>query len=258
MKTRTLALLAATLCAAVATPAFAAWDEIGTVRIDPRRDREARNFDLGGPVERLQLRAEGAGVNCRAVTARFGNGRTSTVYQGPLEDGYPVSVALPGNERSITRLAFDCGAEGRKSATIHIVADVGRHRGEWRKNPQWQTSWSKVFNWGSDMINDWKYLDSVRFDGRGDRDGVYAGWKGQNVDSVALKPLESDARCSRVTARFGNGRDQALNVNRGDVLRRGQYYQLDLPGRARDLVSLNLRCQSVGAQRVTVQIFTSR
>ncbi len=71
-------------------------------------------------------------------------------------------------------------------------------------------------------------------------------------------PVNADARCARVTARFGNGNDQPLNVNNGDLLRRGQYYKLDLPGRARDLVSLNMRCRATGARSVQVRIFTSR
>ncbi|HEU0161427.1 MAG TPA: hypothetical protein VFQ69_03400 [Rhizomicrobium sp.] len=257
MKTR-IAMLAATLCAATAVPALAAWDEVGVVRIDQGRDRESRSFNMGGSIEALQFRAEGGRIMCRAITARFGNGRTQTVFRGTLEDGQPRAVDLPGRERNITRIDFDCGADNRRGARIHVVADVGRYREEWRRSPQWQNQWSRIFNWGSNMVNDWRYLDSVRFEGRGDREGSFAGWRGQRVEAVALRPLESDARCSRVTARFGNGRSQPLDVNRGDVLRRGQYYKLDLPGRARDLTSLDMRCQAMGASRVTVQIYTSR
>ena len=52
------------------------------------------------------------------------------------------------------------------------------------------------------------------------------------------------------------GRDQALNVNNGDYLRRGMFYKLDLPGRNRDLNSISLRCRATDARRVTMQIFT--
>ena len=251
------ALLAATLLTA-ATPALAEWTEIGTVHVSAGRDRDSRGFDLGGPVERLQLRADGSDINCRSVDARFGNGQSRTLFRGPLRDGMPVSVDLPGRDRTITSLSFNCGAERRRGGDIVVVADVGRYRGEWRRNPRWRDSWSKVFNWGSDMVNDWKPLGTVRFEGRDDRESSYAGWRGQNIEAVALKPLDADARCSRVTARFGNGQDQVLNVNNGDFLRRGQYYKLDLPGRARDLVSLNMRCRGTDARGVTVQIFASR
>ena len=268
------------ICAALllgtAAPAFAAWHEIGTIRVNPGQDRDVRNFDLGGPVDRLQLRAEGADIRCRAVTARYGNGRTQTVFQGDLTEDMPVSVNIPGNGRNITRLTFECGAErqignrrgdrddrrrdrrGAGDASIVVVADVDRYRKEWRRNPRYQSEWSNVFNWGSDMINDWKLLSTVSFEGRRDAESSYAGWRGDNVDAVALKPLDADVRCSRVTARFGKGSAQPLNVNNGDLMRRGQYYKLDLPGRARDLVSLDMRCRATNAASVKVQIFTSR
>jgi len=271
-----LALLTALLCLGTAAPALAAWNEIGTIRVNPGQDRDVRNFNLGGPVDRLQLRAEGADIRCRAVTARFGNGRSQTLYQGNLTEGMPQNINLPGRERNITRLTFECGAErqvgnrrgdrddrrrdrrGVGDASIVVVADVDRYRKQWRSNPRYQNEWSKIFNWGSDMVNDWRLLSTVSFEGRRDSERAFVGWKGQNVDAVALMPLDADVRCSRVSARFGNGKAQPLNVNNGDYLRRGQYYKLDLPGRARDLVSLDMRCRATNSDRVRVQIFTSR
>jgi hypothetical protein len=252
-----LAIFTTLLCMG-AVPALAAWDEVGTVRVSAGRDHDVKNFDMGGPVERLQLRAEGSDIRCRAVTASFGNGRSQSVFQGPLSDGAPANVSLPGNARTITRLTFNCSAENRRGGSIVVVADVGRYRGDWRHNPRWQSTWARVFNWGSDAINDWKYLNTVKFQGRNDSDTSFAGWRGQNIEAVALKPLDADARCSRITARFGRGAPQPLNVNNGDLLRRGQYYKLDLPGRARDLESLDMRCRATNGRSVTVQIFTSR
>jgi hypothetical protein len=252
-----LAIFTALLCMGT-VPALAAWDEIGTVRVSAGRDRDVKNFDMGGPVERLQLRAEGSDIHCRGVTASFGNGRSQPIFQGPLSDGLPANVSLPGNARTISRLTFDCSAEKRRGGSILVVADVGRHRGDWRRNPRWQSTWARVFNWGSDAINDWKYLNIVKFQGRNDSDTSFAGWRGQNIEAVALKPLDADVRCSRITARFGRGAPQPLNVNNGDLLRRGQYYKLDLPGQARDLESLDMRCRAINARAVTVQIFTSR
>ncbi len=271
-----LTLITALLCVGTAAPALAAWNEIGTIRVDPGRDRDVRNFDLGGPVDRLQLRAEGADIRCRAITARFGNGRTQTLYQGNLTEDVPQNINIPGNGRNINRLTFDCGAErqagnrrrdrddrrrgrrGVSDASIVVVADVDRYRKEWRNNPRFQNEWAKIFNWGSDMVNDWRLLSTVSFEGRGDAERTFAGWKGQNVEAVALRPVDADMRCNRVTARFGNGRAQPLEVNRGDYLRRGQYYKLDLPGRARHLVSLDMRCRATNSDRVRVQIYTSR
>jgi hypothetical protein len=271
-----LTLLSAVLCLGTAMPAMAAWHEIGTIRVDQGRDRDVRNFDLGGPVDRLQLRAEGADIRCRAVTARYGNGRTQTLFQGALNEDQAANINIPGNGRNITRLTFECGAErqtgnrrgqrddrrgdrrDRADARIVVVADVDRYRKEWRSNPRYQSDWSQIFNWGSDMANNWRPLSTVSFEGRGDSEKAFAGWRGQNINAVALMPMDADVRCSRVTARFGNGNAQPLDVNRGDYLRRGQYYTLDLPGRARDLESLDLRCRATNANRVRVQIFTSR
>jgi hypothetical protein len=257
MKKSTVGFLAAALCCAAAVPAMAAWDRIGEVRIDSRHDRDRQPVRLGGPVEGLRLTADGNRVDCRAVTADFGNGNHRMVFRGELHPGRPHMVDLPGDRRFIRALTFDCGVRGRHDAIIRVSADVGRYRGDWQRNPDFNRMWSRVFNWGSDAINDWQYLDSVRFEGRGDRENSFAGWKGHNIDAVALKPLNADARCRRVTVRFANGWTQPLNINNGDTLRRGQYYKLDLPGRARDVRSLSMRCRAEGARQVTIQIFTS-
>lgn len=265
-----LAVLSALLCAGAALPAYAAWTEIATINVRAFRDNDTRNFNLGGPVDRLQLRAEGSDIRCRSVTARYGNGRTQPLFQGELVEDVPANINIPGNGRNIQSINFQCGAEpraGRRDgsrrdrraeARIVVVADVDRYRKEWRSNPRFEREWSKIFNWGSDMVNDWRPLTTVSFEGKRDVESTYTGWRGDNISAVALMPLNADARCARVTARFGNGNDQPLNVNNGDLLRRGQYYKLDLPGRARDLVNLNMRCRAMGAGKVDVRVFTSR
>ncbi|MBN9587501.1 MAG: hypothetical protein BGN85_04230 [Alphaproteobacteria bacterium 64-11] len=258
MKRSSIGVLTAVLCCAVTLPAMAAWDRIGEVRVGGRHDRDTQPVRLGGPVEGLRLEADHNNVMCRSVVARFGNGRDRIVFQGELRPGQPRMVDLPGDRRNIRSLAFDCGVRGPRDAVIHVSADVGRYRSDWQRNPDFGRVWSRMFNWGSNMANDWRYLESVSFEGRRDRENSFAGWRGQDVDAVALKPLDADARCSRVTARFGNGRTQTLNVNNGDYLRRGQFYKLDLPGRVRDLRSLNMRCRASDARRVTIQIFTSK
>jgi len=243
-------------------------DSLGSVTIDGRRgpgpgprpgpdmDRDSRSFDLGGPVEHLQFRADGSDVECRSIMARFRNGNTRDIYHGELRQGRTVNVDLPGNGRDLNGLTFLCASRDRRDATIRISADVGRYRNEWMRGPNWRTTWSRMFNWGSNTANDWHLVGTESFEGRGDSEHAFTGWRGARTDSVALKPLEADARCSSVRARFGNGRDQALNVNNGDVLRRGMYYKLDLPGRERNLTSLSLRCSAIGARRVSIQIFT--
>jgi hypothetical protein len=253
-----LAVLAAVLCAGAATPALANWDNIGSVTVSHGRDRDTRSFDLGGPVDQLRLRAENSDVDCRAVKATFGNGRTRQVFSGRLYRNRATNVDLPGDSRNIQRLSFNCSARGWHNATIRIAADIGSHRAEWQRNPDFGRVWAHMFNWGSNAVNNWQYAGQVSFEGRRDRESAFTGWRGRNTDTVALKPLDASARCSRVTATFGNGRTQSLNVNNGDYMRQGQYYKLDLPGDRRNLTSLNMRCRATDARRVTVQIFTSK
>ncbi|HEY8949627.1 MAG TPA: hypothetical protein VIM56_12140 [Rhizomicrobium sp.] len=253
-----LAAFAAILCASAATPALADWDNIGSVSVSHRSDRDTRTFDLGGPIDRLSLRAEGSDIDCRSVNATFGNGRTRQVYSGRLYGGRSTNVDLPGDNRNIRRLSFNCRAREFGGGTIRIAADIGSHRDEWRRNPNFARVWARMFNWGSNAMNNWRYVGQESFEGRRDRESAFTGWRGRNIDSIALKPLDANARCSRVTAMFGNGRTQDLNVNGGDFMRQGQYYKVDLPGDRRNLTSLNLRCRATDARRVTIQIFTGR
>jgi hypothetical protein len=163
---------------------------------------------------------------------------------------------LPGDERNIKRLSFNCRAQDFGGGTIRIAADIGSHRAEWQRNPNFGRVWAKVFNWGSNAVNNWKYVGQVSFEGRRDRENAFTGWSGRNVDSVALKPLNASARCSRVAATFGNGRTRVLNVDNADYMRQGQFNKVNLPGDNRNLKSLNMRCRATDARQVTVQIFT--
>jgi hypothetical protein len=253
-----LAVLAAVLCAGAATPALADWSSIGSVNVRHGRDRDVRTFDLGGPVDRLQLRVEDNAVECRSVNATFGNGTTRQIFSGRLYENRPTTIDLPGNNRNIKRLSFTCSAGKWHDATIRIAADIGSHRDEWRRNPNFGRVWAHMFNWGSNAVNNWQYVGQERFEGRRDSESAFTGWRGRSTNAIALKPLDASARCSRVTARFHNGRTRDLNVNNGDFMRQGQYYKIDLPGDQRNLTSLNLRCRATDARRVTVQIFTSK
>ncbi|MDR3527801.1 MAG: hypothetical protein P4L57_11015 [Rhizomicrobium sp.] len=256
MKTARRMALSAFLCAGAATPALAAWDHIGSVTIDRHDGRDARSFDFGGPVSALQLRAEDGDVRCDAVRATFGNGSVSTIFSGRLREGRDTSVDLPGGNRAITNLAFDCDSRGH--ARIEISADVGQYHSEWMRGPNWQKSWAKVFNWGSNAVYDWKYLGQERFEGRDDSERAYVGWAGHGSEKIALMPVNADARCSHVAATFQNGAVQTLALHDGDKLRKGLYHALDLPGERRNVTSLSLRCRATDASAVTIKIFTSK
>ncbi|MEP6830384.1 MAG: hypothetical protein ABI963_08600 [Rhizomicrobium sp.] len=254
----TLPALAAMLVLGTAIPALADWDEVGRINLRSRNDREMQDVRLGGAVEKLQLRAEGDDVFCRSVRATFGNGQTREIFRGPLRRGDATDVDMPGDRRNLRNLSFQCGPQHRGDASIRVVADVGRYRDEWRRNPDFDRVWARTFNWGSDLVNNWKFLGSEDFRGRGDTENHFAGWRGRNIDALALKPVGADARCTQVAARFRNGRMQPLDVNRGDVLRENQYYKLDVPGNRRDLESISLNCRPMNGRQVTMQIFTSK
>lgn len=258
MKLTRMAALAAILTAGVSAPALAAWDTVGSVDIRSGRDNDVRHFDFGGPVERLQFRADDSDIMCRSVTATFGNGRTQQIFSGRLREGRATGVDLPGTARNVTRLDFQCSAMERRGGTIKVMADVGRYRSDWMRGRNWGATWAHVFNWGSNAINDWKYAGDARFEGRDDSESTFTGWRGRNSDAIALKPLDANARCSRVTATFANGSTQNLAIHNGDMLRQGEFNSLDLPGDKRNVTSLYMKCRATDARRVTIQIFTSK
>jgi hypothetical protein len=66
--------------------------------------------------------------------------------------------------------------------------------------------------------------------------------------------LDGDARCSRVTAIFGNGRARDLPIGPGDYLAAGEARWIDLPGLDRNLVQVDMTCRPVGTMPVTVQV----
>jgi hypothetical protein len=281
MKNTRIAALAAVLCmsaavTAIAQPGFrdrgpnrGGWDSLGSVTVDGRfgpapgrpgrggMDRDSQSYNLGGPVERIQLTAVGSDINCRSVSARFGNNRNSQIFQGRLDQNRPTTIDLPGGQRELEGLSFVCASLDQHDALIRISADVGRYRDQWMRNPNWRGAWSRMFNWGSNAVNNWQSIGRETFEGRGDSEMTYTGLRGRSVDTIALMPMNADARCSRVEADFGNGRRQALNINGGDLLRRGQYTQIDLPGNQRNVTSLYLRCQAVNAGRVEIGLYVS-
>ena len=122
------AVLAAGISAALATPAFAAWDRVGAVDIDYQLERSSQYGNFGGPVERVQLRAVGSDVACRTINAQFGNGRTRDIWRGTLREGRPVNIDMPGDARNLRQLEFVCRATGRR-ARVEIYADTARWGG---------------------------------------------------------------------------------------------------------------------------------
>jgi hypothetical protein len=79
-----------------------------------------------------------------------------------------------------------------------------------------------------------------------------------NVDAIAIKPLDGDARCSRVTAIFRNGAARDLDIDDGRYLMAGREYWLDLPGNDRYLQHVDMTCRPAGNLPVTLQVLASR
>ncbi|MEO8384272.1 MAG: hypothetical protein ABI583_03445 [Betaproteobacteria bacterium] len=269
-----VALLASssTFPAFAAVPPRAGMENLGTVDVSRQPDRDVVYNRFGGAMERLQLRATDSDINCRSVTARFGNGRSRQIFSGRLVEGRAVNVDLPGDARHVSSLTFNCRADERWGGKVRILADVGQNRAEWMRSPDWPRVWSQLFSGGNDNRVDgrgesmrgrnapnddtWSVIGEERFEGRGDHEVASAGWRGNGIRAIALMPVESDARCGRVRADFEHGDDQDLDI--GDRLRRGQYNRADLPGNRRDLVKLTLRCHAEGARNVTIRIYGQR
>ena len=289
MKKTHLLTLAAALSMGAAFPASAAFDHIGSVIMGP--DDTTRVYrDFGGRVEGLALTAHNSDVVCRDVTATFGNGVMRTVFSGTLRLGREMIVDLPGQNRMVTRLEFDCHAAGF-GAELDVAADVGRFRDDWRRSPQWDTVWSRRFNWENDRVagvppddrvvavppddrvvvvtpedryasdtlesSGWIPIARRSFEGPYDREVTVAGMRGRDVMTIGLRPLNDDARCSSVTATFRNGSTRLLDINGGDMLRENVITMLDLPGVERDVVRVDMNCHAVHNNAVTIQLLAA-
>jgi len=280
MRSPRLLAMAAILLSSVAVPASAAWDRIGSVDFSPRDNTETQYGNFGGRVESLSLIARNADVRCRDVTATFGNGDTQQVFRGFLPRARNVEVTLP-NGRFIRRLDFDCRPMDRDRATVDIAADIGRYQAEWRQSPDWDRMWSRMFPWANDRYgrdrygnndrfrNDryvtgrldtsgWITLGSGQFDGRYDHEMTFGGWRARDVSSIALRPMNDDARCTNVRATFANGQTRDLNIGEGNVLRRDQVNTIDLPGERRNVERIDMTCRAEHGGMVTMQVLASR
>lgn len=103
----------------------------------------------------------------------------------------------------------------------------------------------------------WIALGSQEFRGKSG-EGHFTGLKAENIGALALKPENADARCSRITVRFGTGFVRALSISDQNLLSHDVFFKLDLPGDRRDLKRLYMRCRPVNQTRVKIGIYFSR
>lgn len=251
-------LLAAALSAGVAAPAFADWDNIGSVFINHRADRDSKTVRLGGSVERLSVEADSSDVMCQSIRATFGNGKSRTIFSGNLYEDRKKEIDLPGGARNLTRLDFNCVARDRSGTKLEIQADIGRYRDEWRRNPEWSRVWARMFSWanmdddhGRTRPDRWTLLGTEQFTGRKDRETV-EGQRG--INRIALKPNQ-DARCDHVIVTFDNGRTRDIGRVR---LADNRYSELDLPGQRRDVRRITLQCEGNRMRNVSIGVYGIR
>lgn len=241
---------------AISAPAYAGWTNIGSVHFDYGVDRDTAYGNFGGPATALQLTARGSDVNCKYVRATFGNGSTANVYQGMLRQGTGVRVDLPGDRRNISKLAFECRSYARAGARVDIAADVDAYRAQWARNPLWAKLWASLMpppppaNTGG-----WVPIGVERFVGPRDASTAFTGWSGHHASRIALKPVDANAQCRRISATFASGATRELDLNRGGVALRGELYKIDLPGNVRNIMRLDMVCHAIGAPAVTIQIY---
>jgi hypothetical protein len=265
MKRSRIAALAAVFCCGFAASAFADWAKLGSVDVSYGVDHDTAYTRFGGGIDRLQLDARNGDVVCRTVRATFASGMTREIFSGPLRMGQPKNIDLPGDSAHVRKLDFTCRGFSHGATGININADITTYRDEWRRSPDWNNFWARVFtNWGPPATGpmpppvvsaDWVLLSTESFEGRGDSESSFGGWKGQNVTMIGLRP-DRDAHCYSVTALFLNG-DRVQLANR-QFLPRDQTTRFALPGGHRNIVKLNLKCHADRGYSVRIQIFARK
>src|SRR5262249_2814767 len=123
MRSSYVLALAALLMATAAAPALADWDHLGDVTITRGADQSAYSR-FGGRVEALYLTARDTDVACRAVTVNFGDGERVNVFSGRLDRGRGRAIDLPGRQRLIRRVDFDCRPDRGPAAVVDISAEI--------------------------------------------------------------------------------------------------------------------------------------
>ena len=161
-------------------------------------------------------------------------------------------VDMPGQSRQIRRIDFNCRSVGAPvtrsispptsdgTGPIGVAAPIGIacgracSIGDDTPVSCWRSGWRSS---GGPLNAGWVTLGTELFDGRIDRETTIAGLGGRNVERLAIRAVNDDARCSRITATFANGTTRDLNIGEGELLREDRIYELDLPGGRRDVIA---------------------
>ncbi len=218
------------------------WTRVGRVEFGPRLERELRYTDFPTPVSSVRLRARGSAIRCRSVSAAFGNGNRREVFSGVIREGESRIISFR-RDRRVDALTFVCQSE-RNQAGVLIISgkdDNGRRDDRARSGAR-----------GAD----WVRLGQARFRSRNEVERTFARFDGP-VRRLGLRPLDDDARCSRILVTFANGRSRELPFGRG-VLQEDRMYTVDLPGDQRRIRAVTMVCRAVRARDATIAIFGIR
>jgi hypothetical protein len=281
MKTVYALIGAATLAAAVASPAAADYVRLGSVDVSFRADHDTAYTEFGGRLESLRLIASRSDIFCRAIVVQYDNGDRQNVFSGRLDERTPVNVDLAGRARRVSSINFACRSNQYRGGQIYIEGEVGRWRDEWRHDRNWDKRWSGLFGGGmmgpggsmggpggmrgpggpggmmgpGGMRGNGGFvsLGTMSFEGRNDRESTFTGFAARHVERLAFRPLETDAQCGSIVATFEDG--QKAKLADGRMLRRGQMNFYDLPGYRRNLTKVYMRCRAMGGWRVSIEVF---
>jgi hypothetical protein len=118
---RTTTIVLATVLAATAVPASAAWERIGSLNVAAGQTEQFNMENFKGNV--IGLTARESDIICDRVTATFDNGDMRPIFKGKLPKGLSVRVDLPPG--AVERVNFECHPAANGRATIDLAADAG-------------------------------------------------------------------------------------------------------------------------------------
>lgn len=240
-KSRLLAA-AAIFTAATAAPALADWQRIGTAAVTSDDNTTTHVTGVPAHINQLTFRAN-ADVKCAAIRAEYANGFKQDLYSGTLFGGRDQIVYFPEGSREVTDVALDCRSESGGTARIALYGDTTMHRTAYPPPP--------VVTIDRGLVP----VASRDFGDAAERSVMLPDPR--PVEQVAIQPVDGDARCTRITARFDNGDMHEIVPNDGYRLHEGDIYRLQIADHPRDLNSIEMRCQASDTDSVKIRVFTS-
>ncbi len=98
------------------------WTSLGRVSFEGRRDRETSFAGWRGrSVDRIGLRPLDGDARCRRVTVQFAGGGSRDLSVGRLERGRVTVLDLPGGDRNIRSISFQCRAVRDYDVQVEVL-----------------------------------------------------------------------------------------------------------------------------------------